>query len=138
MYLLDTNIVSEFRKAKKANRGVVEFMANTSALGKPCYLSAITIGELHMGAEKIMHRGDTKQANKLKKSLNEIADEYEDLILPVDVEIALIWAALRVPYYENAIDKLIAATALSHSLTLVTRNVKDFERVGVPVLNPFN
>jgi len=138
MYLLDTNVVSEFRKAQNANRGVVEFMATASARNDQCYLSVITIGELQMGAEKILHRGDARQANMLKESLNEITNEYADLIVPIDHEVALIWAALRVPHYENAIDKLIAATALSHSLTLVTRNIKDFEKVGVPVLNPFN
>jgi len=137
MYLVDTNVVSELRKAQSADRGVIEFMSKASGSNKRCYLSVVTVGELYRGVALIRHRGDTNQANALSDWMRTILDKYEDNILAIDKDISLIWASLRVPHYENAIDKLIAATALSHSLTLVTRNTKDFEKTGVRVLNPF-
>jgi len=137
MYLLDTNIVSEFRKPQSANRGVVEFMSTVKARNQKTYLSIVTIGELHMGAARIRHRGDTKQADMLFVWIQSLLDEYSDFILPIDLEISVLWAELRVPNYENVLDKFIAATGLSHSLTLVTRNDKDFRKTGVPLINPF-
>lgn len=66
-----------------------------------------------------------------------ITENYADLILPIDHDVATMWALLRVPHYENALDKLIAATALIYSLKVVTRNVKDFDRSRVSTINPF-
>jgi predicted nucleic acid-binding protein len=137
MYLIDTNVVSELRKAQSVDRGVIEFMSKASAGNERCYLSVVTIGELNRDVAMIRHRGDTKQANVLAEWLDTILTDYQDSILPVDKDVSLLWANLRVPNHENALDKLIAATALSHSLTLVTRNTKDFEKTGVPIVNPF-
>ncbi|MEE9333664.1 MAG: type II toxin-antitoxin system VapC family toxin [Granulosicoccaceae bacterium] len=137
MYLIDTNIISELRKGKQANHGVIEFLYDTKANKQNCYLSVVTIGELRRGIEMIRHRGDVKQADALQKWFLLIANEYSDKILPIDHEVAAIWADLRVPHHENILDKFIAATALLHSLQVVTGNTKDFEKTGVPVVNPY-
>ncbi len=137
MYLIDTNIISEIRKAGRANSGVKQFFKKAEQQNFRLYISVITIGELRRGIEMIQHRGDTKQADQLEKWLSRIIDEYEDNILDFTVAEAQIWGHLRVPNYENSIDKQIAATALSYDLTLVTRNIDDFKRTGVHLLNPF-
>ena len=137
VYLIDTVVVSELRKREKTNPGVLKFFDRVRADNTPCYLSVITIGELRRGAELIRHRGDTPQAAQLETWLEKILLSFESHLLPIDGEIAQLWGRLRVPHYENAIDKLIAATALIHQLTVVTRNVSDFEKTGVTLLNPF-
>lgn len=138
MYLIDTNIISELRKGNATNRGVLEFFYSATAKDQSCYLSVVTIGELRRGIEMIRHRGDLKQAEALQNWFSQIVDQYSDNILPIDHEVAAIWADLRVPNHENILDKFIAATALLHSLEVVTRNVKDFEKTGVPIVNPFS
>jgi len=95
------------------------------------------IGELRRGIELIKHRGDTRQANQLEKWLGIILNHYQDNILSFDEDSAQLWGALRAPHAENALDKQIAATALIHGLTVVTRNCKGFTKTGVKVLNPF-
>ena len=137
MYLIDTNIISELTKGNKANRGIIEFFYNVKANDENCYLSVVTIGELRRCIGMLMHRNDVKQAKAMRDWLVGIETEYNDKILPIDNEVAAIWAHLRVPNHENILDKFIAATALLHSLQMVTRNVKDFEKTGVPFLNPF-
>lgn len=138
MYLIDTNIISELRKGDRTNRGVIEFFYNIKANKENCYLSVVTVGELRRGIEMIRHRGDLKQADALQEWYSMIINEYSRYILPIDQDVAALWADLRVPHHENILDKFIAATALLHSLHLVTRNVKDFEKTGVPVINPFS
>jgi len=138
MYLIDTNILSEIRKRKKANKGVQKFFESVVKDEEQLYVSVITIGELRRGVELIRHRGDIRQANQLEKWLEIILTEYGDYILELDEEIAQLWGKLRSPHHEHAIDKQIAATAIIHGLTLVTRNTKDFMKTGVKVLNPFN
>ena len=137
MYLIDTNIISEARKKDKTDPGVRRFFRQIEAEAAPIYLSVVTIGELRRGIELIRHRGDTPQAQQLEAWLQTVLIEYADCILPMDEEIAQLWGRLRVPYPEHALDKQIAATALIHSLTVVTRNQRDFEATGVRVLNPF-
>ena len=138
MYLIDTNVISEGRKGARANAGVRDFFKRVASNQPPVFLSVVTVGELRRGVELIRHRGDVAQANRLEKWLQLLLRHYEDYILDVDADVAQLWGRLRVPHYENALDKLIAATALIHNLTVVTRNHDDFSKTGVRVLNPFN
>lgn len=136
MYLVDTNIISEARKGKKANPGVQKFFQTVAAAD--LYFSVQTIGEIRRGLENIRHRGDLPQAKKLEKWLDLIVTDYADRILTFDEECAQIWGRLMSPHYQHPIDKQIAAIALIHDLTVVTRNVDDFRGTGVRLNNPFS
>ena len=138
MYLVDTNVISKSRKGTRANAGVREFFERTAVHQAAPYLSVVTIGELRRGVEVIRHRGDKVQAKQLEKWLEQLVKHYDDYILDVDPDVAQLWGRLRVPHHENALDKLIAATALIHDLTVVTRNQTDFAKTGVTVINPFS
>jgi predicted nucleic acid-binding protein len=137
MYLIDTNVVSEARKRDKANRGVARFFDQARTNEEAVYVSVITVGEIRRGIELIRHRGDARQARRLEAWLLSILNEYEEHILDFSHDEAQVWGRLRVPNPENAIDKQIAAIALTHDLTLVTRNTDHFEGLGMRVLNPF-
>lgn len=137
MYLIDTNVISEARRGTRANPGVRSFFERAVAGRLRLYLSVVTVGELRRGLELIRHRGDAAQADMLEAWLNVLLRDYRDSILPFDADIAQLWGRLRVPHHEHAIDKQIAATALLHDLTLVSRNVSDFAGTGVRLLNPF-
>lgn len=138
MYLIDTNVISELRKKRKANQGVRLFFRQSAELNHRLFLSVITIGELRRGVESIRYRGDKSHARRLESWLQTIIENYAENIIDFSVTEAQVWGRLRVPRYENAIDKQIAATALTHGLTLVTRNTRDFHGTGVEVLNPFD
>jgi predicted nucleic acid-binding protein len=137
MYLIDTDVISEARKGERANRGVRKFFADVERDEAPIYLSAITIGELRQGVERVRHRGDEPQARLLERWLNRVTDTFEDSILSFDEETAQIWGRLRVPNPENPLDKQIAATALINDLTVVTRNTDHYLPTGARVVNPF-
>ncbi len=137
MYLIDTNIISEARKRTKANKGVQAFFRKVGIDGSEVYISVVTFGELRRGVELIRHRGDISQAKQLETWLYIMLAEYQEHILDINHDVAQLWGRLRVPHYENALDKLIAATALIYDLTVVTRNQKDFVKTGVRVMNPF-
>lgn len=138
MYLLDTNVISELRKQEKANRGVQQFFSKAIDQNTRLYLSVITIGELRRGVDLIRHRGDQSQADLLEAWLQRILTDYRDFILSFTATEAQVWGRLRVPQAQHAIDKQIAATALTYDLTLVTRNVQDFDMTGIRLLNPFH
>jgi toxin FitB len=137
VYLVDTDVISEARKGARGNAGVRAFLSRASDEGAELYLSAVTIGELRQGIERIRHRGDQAQAQRLERWLLVVTSAYADRILPLDEETAHVWGRLRVPNPENPIDKQIAATALIHDLEVITRNVAHFAVTGVRMRNPF-
>jgi predicted nucleic acid-binding protein len=137
VYLIDTNVISEARKGDAANPGVRAFFRRCVEQDAWVWLSVVTVGELRRGVDLIRHRGDHEQAGRLEAWLAFVVEEYRNFILSFDVDMAQVWGRLRVPHPENALDKQIAATALMHDLTLVTRNTDDFARTGARLLNPF-
>lgn len=137
MYLIDKNIISQARKKAKANPGVTAFFERVASSGEAIYLSAVTVGELRRGIELIRRRGDAGQAALLEDWLTIVLDEYADNVLPFDPIAAQVWGHLRVPDPGHALDKQIAAIALVHDLTVVTRNTADFAGTGARVVNPF-
>ena len=138
MYLVDTDVISEARKGRKAHPGVREFFDEATRRRTPLYLSAVTIGELRQGVENIRHRGDAPQALQLSRWLDRLIRDYDDAILAFDADAAQVWGRLRVPNPENPLDKQIAATALIYDLVVATRNAAHFASTGVRVLNPFS
>lgn len=137
MFLVDTNVISEARKGRRADPGVQAFWAAAARNDSPLFLAAVTVGELRRGVELIRHRGDQPQALLLEQWLDAVLQTYGDRVLDLDADAAQIWGRLRVPNPHHAIDKQIAALALLHDLTLVTRNTEDFGGAGVRLLNPF-
>lgn len=137
MFLLDTNIVSELRKAGdgRADPNVTAWLAGHDAA--VFFLSAITIMELEIGVRRIERR-DRAQGALLRAWLDEqVLPEFSGRVLPVDTAVALRCARLHVPDPRSDRDALIAATALAHGMTVVTRNVADFRNIGVPVVDPW-
>lgn len=137
MYLIDTNVISELRKQARADPGVRKFFQIAAEQKARLYISAITIGELRRGVELIRYRGDLPQASLLENWLQTLLDSYSDHILDFTEVEAQVWGCLCAPHTQNAIDKQIAAIALTRDLILVTRNVKHFADTGVSLVNPF-
>ncbi|UXY52017.1 type II toxin-antitoxin system VapC family toxin [Pseudomonas tohonis] len=138
MFLLDTNVVSELRKARqgRADPGVVTWAGSVNA--KTLYLSAISLMELETGVLGI-ERKDAAQGALLRTWLNQqVLPGFAGRVLAVDATVALACARLHVPDRKSERDALIAATALVHGLTVVTRNLADFEGTGVPLINPWS
>lgn len=138
MFLLDTNVVSELRKitSGKADGNVVRWARDVNP--SHFYLSAITIQELEIGI-RLLERRDSRQGTVLRSWLKEqVLDGFDGRILSIDTAIALVSAQFHVPDPHPVEDGLIAATALVHGMTVVTRNVADFAPTGVAVLNPWN
>lgn len=138
MFLLDTNVISELRKARagKADRNVAAW-ARTIPVGS-LFLSAIVIQELEIGT-LLAERRDPPAGAILRAWLDDhVLPAFAERILPVDTTIARRSAALHVPDPRPVRDALIAATGLVHGMTVVTRNVADFAPTGVPLLNPWD
>jgi toxin FitB len=137
MFLSDTDVLSELRRSDRTNEGVRAFFDRFGGSQRRIHISVATVTELRQGVLSLRHRGDAHQASIIETWVDEVLRDYAQNILIVDQEIAKLWARLRVPHREPALDKLIAATAIFHDLTVATRNVRDFERTGVKTFNPF-
>lgn len=133
-FLLDTNVISEVRKRDRAHPNVARWVARTSV--KDIGTSVVVLGEIRRGIER-KRWSDAKQADALDRWFAQMRTRLADRVLAIDEPIAEAWAVLSVPDPLPLIDGLLAATAKVHGLTLVTRNISDIARTGVPVLNPF-
>ena len=135
MYILDTNVVSELRKAKKADQNVTKWAQPLPSA--TLYISVISLLELEIGI-LLLERRDKEQGAILRAWMNRhVLPTFSGRILAIDTTVAQRCAALHVPNPRSDRDALIAATALVHGLTVATRNVADFEGMGVDVLNPW-
>jgi toxin FitB len=138
MYLLDTNVVSEVRKIRfgKADVNVAAWADSVDA--DDLYLSVVTVQELEIGVLLAEHRDPTQGAVFRAWLDQHVLPAFANRILNIDTTVALRSAQLHVPDPRPVRDSLIAATALVHRMTVVTRNVSDFEPTGVPIFNPWS
>lgn len=137
MFLLDTNVVSELRKAKSGKMDKQVLAWADSAATSSLFLSVITIMELETGV-LLVERRDPTQGAILRSWLNtHVMPAFSERILPVDTAVAQCCARLHVPDPRSDRDALIAATALVHGMTVVTRNINDFVATKVELLNPW-
>lgn len=134
MILLDTVVLSELRKSRP-NPAVVAYLQSQAT--DSIYLSVLTLGEIEAGIEK-QRKVLPEFAEELALWLMQTELQFAPFILPVTPLIARLWGRLSVQTGSSGIDNLIAATALCHNLTVVTRNVKVFAPTGVRVVNPFS
>ncbi len=133
-FLLDTNVVSELRKRTRCHPKVDVWAAAVPPHHD--FLSVIVVGELTRGAT-LKRRTDAEAADALERWIARLSHLYSERILPITLEIAEEWGRLSAVRPLPPEDGLLAATAAVHRLTLVTRNVKNVEGLGVPVLNPW-
>jgi len=135
MYLLDTNVISELRRPRRTNPKVAVWVDRVPA--EDMFLSSVTVLELETGA-RLLSRRDAGQGMLIQQWIEDrVLMAFADRILAVDTAVARRCAPLHVPDPRPYRDSLIAATALVHRLTVVTRNKADFEPMAVPVLNPW-
>lgn len=133
-YLVDTNVLSELRKGPRCDARVAAWFA--SIADEDIAVSVLVAGEIRRGIEKIRRR-DQRGAGTLERWLARLLRDHADRIVPVDVRVAEEWGRLSAVRPSSVVDVLLAATALVHGLTLVTRNVRDVQWTGVAWLNPF-
>ncbi len=132
--LVDTNVVSELKRGRHADPRVVAWF---SKMPIECvFTSVIVLGEIRRGIELVARR-DKSQAEMLERWYASIRERLANRILAVDEPVMMIWSKISVPHLLPAYDGLIAATALAHSMTVVTRNALDYQRAGVDVLDPW-
>jgi predicted nucleic acid-binding protein len=133
-YLVDTNVISELRKGRRADPGVASWFAGLA--DEEVFLSALTLGEIRRGIESIRRR-DPKAAAALDSWLGRVSEVHRERVLPVDRAIAEEWGRMNVPDPLPVVDGLLAATARVSGLTLATRNIADIVRAGVDCFDPF-
>jgi hypothetical protein len=131
MYLVDTNVLSEARRGTTAARDWLR-----SVDPETIYLSVITLGEIMKGID-LRRRTDPRAAGALRQWLEQLRQDHADRILPIGDEVALEWGRLAAVRPRAMADALIAATAIVHRKTIVTRNTPDFEETRVPLINPW-
>lgn len=133
MYLLDTNVVSELRRVRP-HPAVLAWIADVP--DEHLYLSAVTIGEIQAGIE-ITREQDAEKAGEIEAWLDMVAGSYN--VLPMDATVFRVWARLKHRRSESLLeDAMIAATAAVNNLTVATRNIADFQKLNVPLVNPFD
>ena len=135
MFLLDTNVVSELRREGRRNVGVSNWYAGVQY--DNLFTSVLVIGEIRKGIARLFQRQDYRQANILEVWLETSRDLFADRILPIDAAIADTWGQMHAIRNVPVVDGLLAATAIVHNLTLVTRNISHVEGLGAELLNPF-
>ena len=135
MFLLDTNVVSELRREERRNVGVSDWYA--SVQDEDLFTSALVIGEIRKGIATLRRRQDYRQAEILEVWLETSRGFFADRILPVDASVADTWGRMHTIRNVPVIDGLLAATAIAHDLTLVTRNISHVQGLGADLFNPF-
>lgn len=135
MFIIDTNVISELRKRNFADRRVLEWADRSDQT--QFYLSAITVFEVRYAALRVERRDKVQGRQMLAWLQRDILDAFAGRILPIDAEVAAECAALHVPDQKSERDAFIAATAVVHGMSIVTRNTKDFEPMGVKLFNPW-
>ena len=138
MYLLDTNIVSMLDPSR--HQYAPELIAWLERNGAGLYISVITITEMEAGIFKLRRDNKKRRADQITGLLASILADFADRVLPVDIETARAIARLAAASYQNQValpDLIIAATAVRHSLTVLTRNMADFGRLDVAAIDPF-
>ena len=133
-FLLDTNIISEIRKRDLAHPNVIRWVACTAVV--EIGTSVLVLAEIRRGIE-LKRRSDPEQAKSLDRWFSQMRARLGDRVLPIDEPVAEAWALLGIPNPLPLIDGLLAATAMVHGLTLVTRNVADIAKAGVSLFDPF-
>lgn len=136
MFLLDTNVISELRRPEKADRRVFAWADAIPSIN--FFVSVVSVLEIEIGTLQLARR-DFARAAQLRLWIDEqILPKFGERILPIDTVVAQRCASLYVPHRHSEHDALIAATALVHGLTVVTRNVRDFAAIDVALLNPWD
>ena len=135
MFILDTNVISELRTGKPSPTEAVVRWSKTQ-LASQLFLSVVTIFELEKGI-LLLERRTPSQGKNLRLWLENVKFKFGDRVLPYTVDTATVCASLHVPNPKPERDAMIAATAIEHKFTVVTRNVADFANMGVDLINPW-